>query len=109
MRPVSANDFSGPRQNRIVDLIGLRQHAGNWEIAIQTCPFLGFDWELIRAERRDVTGPSLYKDEACVFERSDLLSLATRPEARAGIDGPAAAAEIFLIVLAENVESGLGD
>lgn len=93
----------------MVDLIGLRQRAGTWEIVIQTSPVVGFDWEKIRAECRDVTGPTLYKDEAAVFERSDLLALATTAEARAWIEHPAASAEIFLVVLAEGVESGLGN
>jgi len=89
----------------MVDLIGLRQRAGEWKIVASTCPVIGFDWQKIRSECRDVTGPSLYEDLAAVFQRDDLRALATTNAARDWIAGPGADAEIFVVILAENLES----
>jgi len=93
----------------MVDLIGLRQHHGQWRIVAQTSPVVGFDWMKMRVALRDVTGPTLYEDWAGVFERNELLALATDLRAKAWICGAAGEAELFMVVFAENVESFCGD
>jgi hypothetical protein len=92
----------------MVSLIGLQQRAGTWKIVMQAEPVVGFDWEAIRSQCRDVTGPTLYQDLAAVFERDELKKLATEDHVRDWIEN-APGADIFLIVLGESVESGLGD
>lgn len=93
----------------MVDLIGLRQSAGTWSIVAQAKPVIGLDWMKVRAACRDVTGPTMYEDLAAVFNREQLLALATGDEARGWVDAAAPDADLFLVILGENLESLCGD